>query len=155
MATHTVPLRDGWRIGEATWYDAEIREPTALDIVEAEFDSERIVSVDGAAEVVSSPVMAVHNLLARCITRIGDMREPAPTRDYFKGLGAADYRALTDMVSRLGYGAGGEARKRGRADPSPADAGGGDPDGVDDGGMDAGGSRGNAGPASKARSRTG
>lgn len=155
MVTHTVALEGGWKIGEETYHEVELREPHAIDVLESECEAERSVPVDGGVEIAASPAMAAHNLLARCIMRIGDMKEPAPTREYFKGLGAADYRELVTKASVLAYGAEDEVRKRGRAGPSPAGAGGGDDNDLDGDGLDPGGSRRDAAPASETDTQTG
>lgn len=155
MVTHTVPLEGGWTIGSKTYHEVELREPHAIDVLESECEAERPLPVDGGIEIAASPAMAAHNLLARCIMRIGDMKEPAPTREYFKGLGAADYRELVAKASVLAYGAEDEARKRGRADPSPAGAGGGDHNDIGGDGVDPDGSGRDAAPASETDTQAG
>lgn len=89
MATITVSLQKGITIGDKVHRDAVLREPTALDVIEATIDSEKVVMVpsgisgDGEAvltpQLISSPTMVGIKVLLKQIVRIGDIQGPIDT----------------------------------------------------------------------------
>lgn len=86
MATISVQLQKGITVGEKVFKEAMLREPTAMDVIEATEASERIVMVpqgmddDGRPvmepQLVASPTMVGVNVLRRQIVSIGDFKAP-------------------------------------------------------------------------------
>lgn len=94
MATVTAHLKGGLQIGGTIHTEAEIKELTAKDLIESQQAAEKVVLVpqaDGSAvpELVSSPVTAGLEALARQIVRIGDHPGPMAIAD-LKTLKSAD-----------------------------------------------------------------
>jgi len=80
MATVIVKLNDGFKIGDVVHLEAEIREASSGDIIEAMEDSERVVMLPGSDRqepvLVASPTMVGIHTLRRQIVRIGDYQGP-------------------------------------------------------------------------------
>lgn len=76
MATATVRLDTGLRVGEVVHLDAEIREALAADVIDGCLESERVVPTDDGPQLVQSPTLVGLHTLRRQIVRIGD--HPGP-----------------------------------------------------------------------------
>lgn len=77
MATITLTLKHGLKIGETVHTEAELREPSVGDMIDAVAESERVVMVEdipGQAPrpaLLASPVLVSINSIARQIVRVG------------------------------------------------------------------------------------
>ncbi len=80
MGKVTVQLEHGLKVGDDLLTEAEIREATAGDLIEAQEEAERLVYAmrDGRMEptLVASPVRLGVEVLRRQIVRIGNMSGP-------------------------------------------------------------------------------
>ncbi len=101
MANATITLRDGLKIGETTHTEAEIRDVTASDLIEATAESEKLVNVpDEGAQFVTSPALVGINTLRRQIVRIGDHKGPLSLAE-IKRLSAVDLWLLQATVNKM------------------------------------------------------
>jgi phage FluMu protein gp41 len=100
MATATVTLAQGLTIGETVHREAEIREATAGDVLDAMAEAERVVIVEGNPELLQSPARMALALLRRRVVRIGTFEGPF-TPEIIKRLSAADLEALQHESARL------------------------------------------------------
>ena len=81
MATELVTLKKGFMVGAVAHLEAELREATSGDILDAMEESEKLVMVpdDSGGSVpalVGSPTLVGINTLRRQIVRIGDYKGP-------------------------------------------------------------------------------
>jgi phage FluMu protein gp41 len=126
VATATETLRDGLTVGETTHREAELREATAADLIDATAEAERLVqtpSRDGQSGewvIVPSQTMLGLHVLRRQVLRIGTHAGQLTLAELRK-LSAYDLNALQAAALRL------EAASRGGAragEPSSAGAAG-------------------------------
>lgn len=124
MAQTKVLLNKGITIGGITHRDAVLREPTALDIIQATADAERVVMVPTGTDqwghpvltpqLVSSPTMAGINVLRRQIVSIGPLTGPIDDVIFDK-LSPEDLNILQRAATEL-ESASFEVAQRGRSD---------------------------------------
>ncbi len=104
MATTTVTLKGGLKIGEVTHLVAEIREALSGDIIEAMEESEKVVLLPGSDRpepaLVASPTMVGIHTLRRQIVRIGEHKGPLTLAE-IKRLIPADLNALQQKAEEL------------------------------------------------------
>jgi phage FluMu protein gp41 len=114
MATVKVTLKKGLKVGEDVHKEAEIREATAGDMIEATEESERAVFVEGEGYklLVSNTMLGVHTL-CRQVVRIGE--HPGPlTLAEIKKLSAQDLNLLQERAMMLENGSLEAIEERGR-----------------------------------------
>lgn len=113
MRKETVTLRDGLTIGETKHTEAEIREVTAGDLIEATEDGQRLVQTpEGEHILVSSDTLVGLHTLRRQIVRIGSYQGPLSMAE-LKKLSAWDLSLLHETAKRIDEAAM-EAASRGR-----------------------------------------
>ena len=82
MATVTVTLRDGLTVGDTTHRDAELREATTGDLIDATSDSEQLRRDDqGEYHLVPSPTLLGLHVLRRQVLRVGEHKGPLSPRE--------------------------------------------------------------------------
>ncbi|BBO75194.1 hypothetical protein DSCW_26110 [Desulfosarcina widdelii] len=113
MATISVPLKDGLKIGNAVHKDAELREYTAGDMIDACAAAEKVVATPAGPALVASPTMTDMELLCRQIVRIGDHKGPLALAE-MRNLSGRDLAALQGAAEALDSGADQAADQRGR-----------------------------------------
>ncbi|SDH88577.1 phage tail assembly protein [Roseospirillum parvum] len=126
MATHTLTLRDGLKVGDTVARDVVLREVTAGDIFAATAAAERPVATPQGWQLLVSDQRLGVELLARQIARIGDRDGPltvaelATLSGHDLGLlqraaseldaaGAAALEATARGIGERGRGQGGDA----------------------------------------------
>lgn len=124
MAQHTITLTKGITIGDVTHCVAVLREASALDVIEAAAESEKVVMVSQGLDrhglpvlvpqLVASPTITGMNVLRRQIVKIGDIAGPIDDA-YFSKLSPEDLNALQDAADTLQHAAL-EVAQRGRSD---------------------------------------
>lgn len=127
MARISVQLSKGIEIGGVIHREAILREPTALDVIEATAESERVAMVptgfdnEGVAvmtpQLVASPTMTGINVLRRQIVSIGEINGPIDNL-FFAKLSAEDLNILQRKALELedAAAASTEVAHRGRSD---------------------------------------
>ena len=75
MAATVVTLIHGLRVGESVLREAELRELTAGDILDAQDSAEKLVQTAAGPQLVASPARVGVELLRRQIVRIGADRD--------------------------------------------------------------------------------
>ncbi|MGE4406040.1 phage tail assembly protein [Pseudomonas sp.] len=115
MATVTIELKKGLKIGETVHTEAEIREATAGDVIEAMEESEKLVMVGSEPQLIASPTLVGVNTLRRQIVRIGTYQGPLSLGE-IKRLDPHDLNELQLQSELLDAGAGAEITRRGRDD---------------------------------------
>lgn len=119
MATITVTLNKGLIIGETIHKEAEIREATAGDLIEATEESEKVVLTPDGYQLVASPTMVGLNTLRRQIVRIGEHQGPL-TLGELKKLSSTDISLLQEKAETVEAASLREFADRGRFDQAPA-----------------------------------
>ena len=77
MTTVKVTLEKGLKVGEVVDLEAEIREATAGDFIDASEESERLCATpDGNFALIASPSLVAIHILRRQIVRIGEYPGP-------------------------------------------------------------------------------
>jgi len=115
MANMKITLTDGIKVGDETLREAELREPTAGDIIDAHEESEKLVQTIDGPRLISSPTLSGANMLRRQIVRIGNLGGPLSLSD-LRRLSPRDMDALQTAAAQLEDAALGEvlaARGRG------------------------------------------
>lgn len=120
MATIQITLRKGLTIGEETHVEAEIREATAADLIDATEEAEKLVATpDGGFQLVASPTLVGLHCLRRQIVRVGE--HPGPlTMGELRRLSAHDLSLLQEKAQLLEAASLKEVAERGRGDQAPA-----------------------------------
>lgn len=119
MATIKVKLNKGLRVGEKTHIDAEIREASVGDMLDAAEESERLVNTPDGYQLLASPTLVGVNVLRRQIVAIGD--HPGPlTLGEIKKLDPSDLNLLQAEAQRLEAVSLKETADRGRDTKAPA-----------------------------------
>jgi len=96
-----VTLRNGLKVGEAIHKEAEIREATGGDFIDATEESERLCQTpEGNYILVASPTLVGINTLRRQIVRIGDYAGPLTTAE-MKKLSGRDISLLQTAAEKL------------------------------------------------------
>lgn len=122
MATITVPLKHGWKIGDTVHQEVTLRELTPEDIIEASLESERAVMTEHGYQFMLSPTLMGLNLVLRQLDQVGDFKGPF-TRKMIARLHRDDWEVLQLEIEQIDR-AGSEAlQKRGRPGASESDTG--------------------------------
>mgnify|MGYP001594834049 CR=1 FL=1 len=117
MANLIVQLKDGLTIGDVQHTEAEIREYTAGDLIDACSAAEKVVYTENGPLMIASPTMMDMGLIARQIIRIGEHKGPLSLSELRK-LSGEDLTRLQVASSLLDAGAAKAAAQRGRSDGS-------------------------------------
>jgi len=117
MGTTIIQLKDGLTIGDENHTEAEIREYTAGDLIDACSAAEKVVYTENGPIMVASPTMMDMGLLARQIVRIGEHKGPL-TMNELRKLSGRDIALLQAASSIMDAGAAKTAAQRGRSDGS-------------------------------------
>lgn len=116
MATKLVTLVDGYKVGEITHTEAELRLPTAGDIIDASIESERVVPTPEGYQLLVSASMVGLNVLRRQVARIGTHQGPLALGE-LRRLSQTDLAALQIAAQELDAGLSRGIESRGRAVP--------------------------------------
>ncbi|KJS28555.1 MAG: hypothetical protein VR64_23975 [Desulfatitalea sp. BRH_c12] len=100
MATVKVVLKTGLTIGEAVHLEAEIREASAGDLIEATDESEKVIKTPDGYQLIASPTLVGLNVLRRQIVRVGDYAGPLSIAE-LKKLSSADLSLLQESAEQL------------------------------------------------------
>ncbi|OPY15609.1 MAG: Mu-like prophage FluMu protein gp41 [Syntrophus sp. PtaB.Bin001] len=101
MITQTVMLKKGLKVGEVVHREAEIREATGGDFIDATEESERLCQTpEGGYILVASPTLVGLNTLRRQIVRIGEHEGPLTLAE-LKMLSGRDIRLLQETAEKL------------------------------------------------------
>jgi phage FluMu protein gp41 len=122
MASITVKLKHGWKIGETVHQEVILRELTPEDIVEASLESERAVMTEHGYQFMVSPTLMGVNSLLRQIEKVGDFNG-AITRKMLARLDREDFERLQMESELLDQAAMEAVTERGRTDASGGDTG--------------------------------
>jgi phage FluMu protein gp41 len=76
MAEAKFKLSVGYKVGKDTLYDVVLSDLTTGDIIQSQLESEKLVTTEKGAELVTSPTLAGANMLRRQIVSIGDVKGP-------------------------------------------------------------------------------
>jgi phage FluMu protein gp41 len=114
-----VPLADGLKVGNDVLKDAVVRELGGADLIDAQFEAERLVETKTGPQFVTSPAAMGLALLRRQVVRVGNVQGPLAVSD-LKKLSARDLTALQVAADTLDAAAAaainGAVADRGRAD---------------------------------------
>lgn len=113
MATITAILTRGLKIKDVVHTEAEIREATAEDLIDATDESEKVVRTAEGFQLLASPTLVGLNTLRRQIVRIGDYKGPL-TLGELKKLSAVDLSLLQEKAGELETATLAEIAARGR-----------------------------------------
>lgn len=122
MASITVQLKHGWKIGDTVHDEVTLRELSADDIVEASLESERAVMTEHGYQFMLSPTLMGVNLMLRQIEKIGDFNGGV-TRAMLARLHRDDFETLQLKVEELDKASSEAIQKRGRPGASESDTG--------------------------------
>ncbi len=100
MATIKCTLKQGLKIKDAVHLEAEIREATAADLIEATDESEKVVPTPEGYKLLASPTLVGLNTLRRQIVRIGEYPGPLSVAE-LKKLSAPDLSLLNEKALEL------------------------------------------------------
>ena len=101
MSTVKVTLQKGLKIGDVVHKEAEIREATAGDMIEATEESERLVlTPEGNYMLVASPTLVGLNTLRRQIVKVGASDGPLTLAE-MKMLSGGDINLLQQKAAQL------------------------------------------------------
>ncbi len=118
MANTIITLKDGLKIGEDRLTEAELRAPTAGDVINSQEESEKLVQTIDGPRLVSSPTVCGMGMLRRQVVRIGNLQGPLSREDLAK-LTPRDLGALQLAAAVLEDAAMSEVlAERGRGDRS-------------------------------------
>ena len=113
MATITATLTKGLKIKDSVHTEAEIREATAEDLIDATDESEKVVRTAEGFQLLASPTLVGLNTLRRQIVRVGDYQGPL-TLGELKRLSAVDLSLLQEKAGELETATLAEIAARGR-----------------------------------------
>lgn len=100
MATIKVKLKDGLTVGEERHLEAELREVTAGDLIDATEESEKPILTAQGYELLVSNTMVGLNTLRRQIVKVGD--HPGPlTLGELKKFSGRDLNLLQAEATQL------------------------------------------------------
>lgn len=115
MATKKVRLKTGLQVGEERHFEAEIREATVADMLDATEESEKVVRTAEGYQLVTSPLLVGVNTLRRQIVRIGTYDGPLSMAEIRK-LPPYDLDTLQAAADTLEQATMQEVMARGRGD---------------------------------------
>ena len=122
MATLTITLTDGFKLGADILTEAVLREPTAGDVIDAQEESEKLVQTVDGPRLVSSPTRCGTGMLRRQIVRIGNLEGPLSREDLSR-LTPRDLGTLQNAAGKLEDASFAEVlAERGRGDRSSQEA---------------------------------
>jgi phage FluMu protein gp41 len=121
MARNTITLIDGITIGDTVHTEAELREYTAGDIIDACDAAEKLVPGENGPMLVASPSRVDAELLCRQIVRLGSHKGPLTLAE-LRRLSGRDLALLQGAASALDSGGMQAAQQRGRSSGSQAGA---------------------------------
>ena len=119
MATVKVVLNKGLTIGEETHLEAELREASAGDLIDATDESEKLTLTPDGYQLIASPTQVGLNTLRRQVVRLGSYVGPLAMTE-LKKLSAVDISLLQEGAARLDTATMEEVAKRGRVDQASA-----------------------------------
>jgi len=96
----TVPLVDGIKLGGEQVMSVTLRELRAGDMIDAQFEAERLVDTRSGPQLVASPAAMGLALLRRQIARLGAINGPATLEDLRK-LSGCDMALIQAEAERL------------------------------------------------------
>ena len=110
-----VTLNKGLKVGEVVHKEAELREATAGDFIDAAEESEKLVlTPEGNYVLIASPTLVGLNTLRRQIVKIGEYDGPLTMREV-KMLSSGDINRLQNAAGKLDAAAAAEElAQRGR-----------------------------------------
>lgn len=117
-----ITLAQGFKQGEVVHKDAELRAPTAGDLIDAGAESEVMKLTQQGFQLVQSPTLVSAHVLRRQIVCIGGYKGPLTLQE-LGSLSGEDYSALQAAASKLDQAAAEALQARGRAD-APGGTGG-------------------------------
>ncbi len=100
MGQATAQLIDGFKVGEAIHKEAELRLPTAGDVIEAGLESERAVLTPAGYVLLMSPTLVAQHVLCRQVVRIGTHQGPLTLAE-LKKLSERDLQLLQQLAAQL------------------------------------------------------
>lgn len=100
MAEVTITLPDGLKIGDSTFTEAVLRDPTVGDMLEATQAAERLHLTPDGWQLITSPSLLGALILGRQVVRIGDHPGPLLLPE-IKKLSARDFSLLQDAAQTL------------------------------------------------------
>lgn len=121
MASITVKLKHGWKIGETVHQEVILRELTPEDIVEASLESERAVMTEHGYQFMVSPTLMGINSLLRQIDKVGDFNGGI-TRNMLGRLNREDWESIQMESEKLDMAVMEAITKRGRDDAPGGDS---------------------------------
>jgi len=106
MSVIKVPLIHGYKTGESILKNAFIRPYTAADLMEAEEESERLISALNSEDelehkLVLSPALYGRNIFRRQIVRMDDVSGPFTISELTKNLHLDDFVLLQQKTEEL------------------------------------------------------
>lgn len=110
MATTTITLKHGLKLGEVPQLEAVLRQTDAGIVIDACSEAERLVLTDDGWQLVQSPTMVGAHSLRRQIVRIGEIKGPLELSQ-LKLLHPEDFTALQAAAQALDSAALGAALK--------------------------------------------
>jgi len=113
MATVKVTLKTGLTIADRTHLEAEIREATAADLIDASDESEKLIATPEGYQLLASPTLVGLNTLRRQVVRIGEHAGPLSLAELRK-LSAGDLSLIQETALTLETASLEGALKRGR-----------------------------------------
>ena len=114
MATVKCTLNAGITIKDVVHLEAEIREATAADLIDATDESEKLVRTPDGYELLASPTLVGLNTLRRQIVRIGEYKGPLSIAE-LKKLTATDLSLLQEKAVQLENASLEEVKDRGES----------------------------------------
>lgn len=116
MITVKVTLKNGLKVGDIVHTEAEIREASAGDFIDASEESERLcLAPDGSYVLVASPSMVGVHTLRKQIVKIGEYPGPL-TMGEMRLLSYRDINLLQVTANLLDNAAAAGVSDRGRGD---------------------------------------
>ena len=106
-------MDDGLTIGKKPHKDAELKDYSAGDVIDACVAAEKVVHTDTGPVLVASPTLMDMELLCRQVVRIGDHDGPLSMVELGR-LTGRDLTALQTAAKSLDLGAAAVAQQRGR-----------------------------------------
>ena len=100
MAEINFKLPKGYKLGNDTLHDVVLRDLDTGDIIQAQLESEKLVTTEKGAELVTSPTLAGANMLRRQIVSIGNVKGPL-SLDELQRLHLDDFELIQYKAQQL------------------------------------------------------